>query len=208
VASITGTARVRCPSCGLEQDCQLLQSINTRDQPEAKQRLLAGELNVHVCACGKRMPLAVQLLYHDPDASYFCHVVPGGDDAMAEATEAFRQSGAGGTQRLVPSLNALVEKVKLLDAGLDDRAIEMVKVLLLASLGDGELGRVLLFAARDELLLRWLAFDEHGEPRILASPLAAYERLAERTSLRPTRELRIDRTWAVEAVREMIAGAS
>jgi hypothetical protein len=111
-------------------------------------------------------------------------------------------------QRLVPTLNALVEKVKLRDAGLDDRAVEMTKVLLLASLGDGEIERVLLFHEREVDRLYWLFVDEGSQGRILASPLASYERLAARLADRPETELRVDRKWAIDEVRTMIQGAS
>ena len=125
---------------------------------------------------------------------------------------AFAASGVSGTQRLVPSQNALIEKVKILDAGLADWAVEMTKILLLSSLG--ELDRVLLFAAvdRDKRVLRWVLFDEDGRsPEPVSSPLEAYEKLAERpqpaqSALHPDR--RIDRAWALEAVKSMIADAN
>jgi hypothetical protein len=208
---IVGTARVTCPACGVEQDAELVQSINTQKDPGYKTTLLAGELNVLACACGKRTQLAAEVLFHDPIADYFCRVVPGGDDAMAHAAELFRASGAIGIQRLVPTLNALVEKVKLLDAGLEDWAIEMTKVLLLASLGN-EIDRVLLFHAADPQasVIQWVLFDEEGRaPELMSSSLAAYEKLVVRTNARPgARELRIDRAWAVEAVRQMISNAN
>ena len=207
---VRGTARVSCPACGAMHDGKLVQTINTQTNPADKHRLLDGTLNVIECECGKRTQLAANLLFHDPDAHFYCQVVPGGDQAMAEAAAAFAASGVSGTLRLVPSLNALVEKVKLLDAGLEDWAIEMTKVLLLASIG--ELDRVLLFESidRDARLLRWVIFDEDGrtaEP--VSSPLASYEKLAERTQGRPgLAELRIDRAWAIEAVKVMVAGAN
>jgi hypothetical protein len=107
----------------------------------------------------------------------------------------------------VPSLNALVEKVKILDAGLDDWALEMTKVLLLATTGD--LDRVLLFERVDRAakLIHWVIFD--GAPHAVASPLDAYDRLAARTNAKPAiTELRIDRAWAVAAVQAMIASAN
>src|SRR5262245_52122180 len=131
---IRGTARVTCPGCGKAQDCELVQSINTRTNPADKQRLLAGELDVLACECGKRTQLAARFVFHDPDADYYCQVVPGDETAVRDAVAAFAASGATGTRRIVPSLNALVEKLKVLDAGLADWAIEMMKVLLLASI--------------------------------------------------------------------------
>lgn len=220
---IRGSARVACPACGAQHDGQLVQTINTQTNPKDKERLLAGELNVIDCACGKRTQLAANLLFHDPDRHYYCQVVPGGERAMEEAAAAFAASGVSGTLRLVPSLNALVEKVKLLDAGLEDWAIEMTKVLLLASIspaGAGpsgsmigsELDRVLLFDGvdRDAGTLHWVLFDEDGlsaEP--VSSPLASYEKLAAREHGRPPAgELRIDRLWAVQAVQKMVADAN
>lgn len=186
-----------------------MQSINTRSNPADKSRLLAGELNVLECAkCSKRTQLAANVLFHDPDASYYCQVVPGGERAMVEAEAAFAASGVAGTQRLVPSQNALIEKVKILDAGLADWAVEMTKLLLLSSIG--ELDRVLLFAAvdRDKQVLRWVLFDETGRsPEPVSSPLEAYEKLASRQPPSPS-ERRIDRAWALDAVKSMIADAN
>ena len=137
---------MRCPGCATDAEVTLVQSINPRDNPADKKRLLAGELNVLDCAsCGKRTQLAANVLFQEGD--YYCQVVPGGETAMKEAAAAFAVSGVSGTQRLVPSLNALIEKVKILDAGLLDWAVEMTKVLLLSSIG--ELDRVLLFATVD-----------------------------------------------------------
>lgn len=207
---IRGSARVTCPACGAKHDNELVQSINTQTNPKDKERLLAGELNVLACKCGKRTQLGANVLFHDPDAHYYCQVVPGGDQAMGQAAAAFAASGVSGTLRLVPSLNALVEKVKLLDAGLVDWAAEMTKVLLLASIG--ELDRVLLFDAidREAEVLRWVIFDEEGRaPERVSSPLAAYEKLATRTASKPAdSELRIDRAWGVEAVKKMVAEAN
>ena len=206
--AIVGRTTVQCPICDRASECALVQSINARTEPEAKARLLAGELNVLACACGRLSQLAVTVLFHDPDAAYWCQVCPGGDIAMAEGEAAFRSAGTGGTQRLVPSQNALIEKVKLLDAQLEDWAIEMNKVLLLASRADRDLERVLLFDRADDARVHWVMFDDDGM-HAMASPRAAYVRLVSRTAGRPTsREYRIDRAWAIDAVRTMIAEAN
>ncbi|HEX4451490.1 MAG TPA: CpXC domain-containing protein [Kofleriaceae bacterium] len=201
---IRGTTRVACPACGTERDCELVQTIDPRENPADKQRLLDGELNVLACDhCGKRTQLAAQLLYQDRDASYYAQVCPGGDDALEAGAIAFAASGVSGTRRVVPTQNALVEKVKVLDAGLADWAVELLKVLVLASIG--ELDRVLLFDALDGEVVRWLMFDEDGTLERVSSPKPDYDRLATRTA--PT-ELRIDRAWAVAAAQQMIESAN
>jgi hypothetical protein len=170
-----------------------------------KAKLLAGELNVLACECGRRTQLAATLLFHDPDADFYCQVVPGGDAEMSRAAELFRASGAVGTLRLVPSPNALVEKAKIVDAKLEDWAIEMAKLLLLASVDPNDLDRVMLFDRVDDEAIHWILYDGM-HPGAAKSPRAAYERLATRASSRPaSHELRIDRAWALAAVQRMIA---
>lgn len=207
--SITGTVRVRCPACGREQEATLVQSINADQDADHKRRLLAGELNVLACECGKRSQLAANVVFTDPGKAAHVRVVPrGGDDAMTEAAAQFRAAGITGTARLVPSLNALIEKVKILDAGLEDWAVEMTKVLLLST--TGALDHVLLFDRVDGATLRWVLFDAQGRaPEAVASPRDAYDRIAARASSRPApTEYQIDRRWAVDAVRAMIAATN
>jgi hypothetical protein len=206
--SVVGRVAVTCPACGRESECELVQSINARTEPAQKAKLLAGELNVLACECGRRTQLAATLLFHDPDADFYCQVVPGSDAEMAKAADLFRASGASGTLRLVPSPNALVEKVKIVDAKLEDWAIEMAKLLLLASLDANDLDRVMLFDRADDAAIHWILYDG-AQPEAAKSPRAAYERLAARTTSRPSaRELRIDRAWALAAVQAMIASGN
>lgn len=198
---ISGTIRVACPACGHRAEAAVTQSINAQEHPELKQHLLAGTLNVFTCErCGHHAPLEATLAYHDPAVPYFAVVTPGDRDPTGEA--ALAAIGEVGTRRVVPSRNALVEKVKILDAGFDDRVIEVLKVLLLASRGH-ELNTVLLFDHLDRTsqTLHWLLVDRGEFP--LASPAAQYAKLA--ATLAPgTDALRIDRAWAVEAAQAMV----
>lgn len=203
--TISGTVRVPCPHCTQEQEAKLVQSINARTNPELAVRLLAGDLNMLDCAaCGKRTLLSATLLYHDPARDYFCQACPGGERAMTAGAAAFLAIGGVGTRRLVPSQNALVEKVKILEAGLDDRVIEVLKVILLAA-DNEDLNSILLFDQVDRDLghLLWIMLKPE---RAVTSPLAAYDKLA--LTLKPTDDLRIDRAWALEAARTMMTNAN
>jgi hypothetical protein len=203
---ITGTAHVTCPACGREHDVPLVQSVNTTDDPDAKQKLLAGEFDVLDCECGKRTQLIAELLYVDPIANLYLQVAPT-PEAMSKGESAFGAAGATGTQRLVPSINALVEKIKIADAGLEDWVLEMVKVLLLASMADPDLNRILLFDHSDGDVIHWVLLGD--DARAMQSPMAAYERLAARTQARPkSTELRIDRVWGIAAVQQMMRGGN
>jgi hypothetical protein len=204
---IKGTVAVTCPGCGETSDRELVQSLNPRVNPADIERLLAGELNVLACSCGKHTQLAATLLFHDPDRDFYCQVAPGGDVAISEAEAAFAAADTSGIKRIVRSQDALVEKIRILAAGLEDWAVEMNKVLLLASIS--ELDRVLLFVTTDAELIHWILFDKGRAPEHVSSPLASYEKLAARRQGAPKPgELRVDRAWAVGAVETMINDAN
>lgn len=222
---ITGTVSVACPVCGAVAQHAVVQTVNPHADPDNAAKLLRGELNVATCACGKRTQLAADFVYSDPEAQIVLHACPDGEAAMQRAEAAFASSyGAPGpgqgvqrdveriVQRIVPSMNALVEKVKIAQAGLHDWAVEMLKVLLLASLAIDDDDRVLLFSHldRDAEAIRWLLFDPFGEsPSSMSSPLSSYERLLATAGAGPTPgQRRIDRAWAIEAVRAMIASGN
>ena len=201
--SVTGIVKVTCPACGRMRDCKLVQSINSAAEPEAKAKLLAGELNVLACDCGARTQLAAKLVYRDPDRDFTAQVVP--DGSLAEAAAMFDAAGMTGTRRVVPSQNALVEKIRILDAGLEDWKLEMVKTLLLASLGGLALEEVLLFERVEAGAIHWLRFGPDGLIRT-ASTLAQYAKLGGAPP--HARELQIDRAWAIAAVDRMIHSAN
>ncbi|MEO8840360.1 MAG: CpXC domain-containing protein [Kofleriaceae bacterium] len=181
---ITGKVEVRCPVCGTPQDAELVQSLNRREQPAAVQRLLAGELNVLQCiACSRRTPLAATMVFHDPDHAFYCQVVPG---ELAKAIAAFRESGATGSQRIVRTQNALIEKIKILDAGLVDWAVELVKL-------EVDAGPLLFDRADAEL--HWIKVERIVTG--IASPRAAYDAIATRE---PPTDYVIDRAWALASL--------
>jgi hypothetical protein len=206
--SLIANTQVTCPACGKTSSVALVRSINTQTDPTQKAALLRGELNVLVCDCGKRTPMAADLLFHDPAAGFFCQVALGDAEAIAKIKLAFEESGVAGVRRIVRSMNALVEKVKLNDAGLKDWAIEMVKVLLLTTLEDPTLDEVLLFDGIDRAkgTVSWVLFRAgQSAPQFLSSPLSSYEKgLDQWGAVAPGNQLEIDRAWALAALRKVM----
>ncbi|GEM_PF-1264570 len=207
--SLVSNTEVACPSCGKKSPVALVRSVNTQKDPSQKAALLRGELNLLVCSCGKKTPLAADLLFHDPVAAYFCQVCVGDAEAMTKVKLAFQESGVSGDRRIVPSMNALIEKVKLLDAGLKDWAVEMVKILLLTTLENPSLNEVLLFDGldREKGTLSWVLFREApGAAQFLSSPLAAYDKGLEQWSgaAPSAAQVEIDRVWALSALRRVM----
>ena len=65
--SSTAPMQVKCPVCQQPFTMQLEQIVDVGSEPTAKNRLLAGQLNLAVCPnCGNGGMLDAPLLYHDP----------------------------------------------------------------------------------------------------------------------------------------------
>ncbi len=126
---------VACPECGAISTATLWQSVNVTLNPELKEQVFSRELFEHTCPqCGETTHLFYPLLYHDQDRHLLIWMLPPDErgevsldplsmNAQAKIFPTYRL-------RLVASLNALLEKIMIFDAGLDDRAVELLKELL------------------------------------------------------------------------------
>ncbi len=69
--------QLTCPNCGTPYMADIYQVIDAARQPQLKQMLLSGQLNVAVCpSCGAGGRVATPLLYHDPAHELFMVHVP------------------------------------------------------------------------------------------------------------------------------------
>jgi hypothetical protein len=128
--SIVRTVDIKCPRCGIEVPTTVWNSVNVSLDPEAKERLLAGKLNLFHCAvCGYDTQIGANLLYHDMEREYIAQFYPFGDTESEEFLSAFGgdgQSDVGGVgfddapayyknQQLVFSMDELVRYVVFRD---------------------------------------------------------------------------------------------
>ena len=113
---------------------------------------------------------------------------------------------AGYTLRVTDSLNTFREKINILERGLDDRTIEIMKLLLFAQLNRDLDVVELLFHELDERTgdFRFVAVLSDGAEQYAAMPGTAYQRLhadVETYLYTPGGEFsRIDMTWAHQAL--------
>ncbi len=69
--------QLTCPQCGTPYSAEVHQIVNTKRNPELKQQLLNGTLNVAICpSCGAGGQMATLLLFHDPDHEMFMIHLP------------------------------------------------------------------------------------------------------------------------------------
>ncbi len=69
--------QIACPQCRTTYMADVHQIIDVGQQPELKQMLLAGQLNVAVCpSCGAAGQMSTAMIYHDPAHELFMVYVP------------------------------------------------------------------------------------------------------------------------------------
>lgn len=129
--------RLRCPACGNEEQVEVVDYINRERSPQLVEKLLANKLFNHRCSqCGKGHIIQSRLIYHDPLDQWFIIVLPGVKDQADSLRETLNdiadQSNTDLSNyhlRVVSNHAELVEKITLIQENLDDRLIEMVKLL-------------------------------------------------------------------------------
>ncbi len=142
--SLTGNAHVQCPECGHEMDVVFYESINSMENPEIKGQIISGSFFQIKCEkCGAVTPLVYKTLFHE-QGKYMIFLSLSDQDYM-ETTKAIasyrgEKKGLFGKKtftgplanyifRIVKNQGELEEKIRILDAGLDDRVIEGTKLV-------------------------------------------------------------------------------
>ncbi len=157
-------AKVNCPVCGSSFRTPVEQIIDVRVDPEAKQRVLGGNMNVTQCpACGWVGSLNVPFLYHDPSQELALLYLP----VEAGVNEQQRQAAAGRlTRSLMDSLPQEERKGYLLQPETFISLDSLVRHLLkLDGVTDEDLER----QESQQGLLRELLQAEPGEWELMLS---------------------------------------
>jgi hypothetical protein len=127
----------QCPHCGYDNHVETFESINSHDR-QVRDRLLSGALWTWQCAqCTKKTFSLYPVLYHDMRAwcmIYYLDQQMTDDPRVieqmvptAEQLTALRRFNHSYRFRLCRSLEDFIEKIRIIDAGLDDRAMEYLR---------------------------------------------------------------------------------
>ena len=125
--------RINCPRCGHRIEVSIWEAVNADMSPDFPQLLISGELFRHQCPeCDAKISLEMPLLYNDPINHARVWLLQKGQSVAAETEALGAHAGAPlplDRTRRVSSNRELCEKVSILEAGRDDRVIEVVKYL-------------------------------------------------------------------------------
>ena len=173
------TVTLPCPTCGVPAARRLVESANAARHPAFRAQILDGTFQRFVCgSCGGPSVYERELLYTDLPRGQLIGVFPSDRRGEGTALEpAFRRTmdtlaaepglrgRSPGLVRLVFGYPALREKLVAADAGLDDRAVEALKLLLLARTGwarSGSRGLLLVEASADTLVFEHVGVTDGG----------------------------------------------
>ncbi len=158
------THEIACPLCGREQDVELWDAIHVDSEPELREALVLNRVNRVECAgCQKSFRVDKPLVYQDREQDIFIQFDPlVGDRTLEGVVESFR-TAMEEMNRLLPKdvpppethlvveWSELIERIFLLEEGLDARLVEHIKYMMFQQNADklpaGQKG--LLFDAQD-----------------------------------------------------------
>ena len=138
--SIEKKERIECPYCSHEQVFESYESINLTKNPELKDKIINEELFKMKCEkCGKEALIAFPCLFHDVDKKQLIWLIGDYTQEQKEALDKDLKDSAKDdgerlfaesyNRRIVSSINELKEKILLIEDDLDDRVIEVLKIL-------------------------------------------------------------------------------
>lgn len=188
--SLNAKETIKCPACGVMHEITVWNSITISDSPDLKEDLLKGKINIFNCpSCSHRALMPVPLLYHDEEKRLMISFSPCEDERtkrqlFANIKESSAQSGElskleGYTLRFVAEYNNLLEKILLADFGLWDKAIEIIKLMILSQEPEKSEQRNCMFGKMENDEIEFLVQDRK-ENRIYTSrvPKKSYEEIS------------------------------
>lgn len=141
--SINIKQSVKCPKCAQMSEVTVWSSITVKDSQDLKADLLAGKINMFKCPSCEHIALMPHpMLYHDEDKKLMISFSPTNDTVLKEnmfsnIKESSKKSGElekleGYNLRFVTDYNELLEKVLIFDNELNDKAVEVIKLMILS----------------------------------------------------------------------------
>ncbi len=184
--SINTKKTITCPSCGTTTEMTLWQSVTADDSPDLKDDLLKGKVNIFRCgSCSQTALVPEPLLYTDAKCKLMISFSPCQPEKKAELFEKIKETSRssgeldtldGYNLRFATEYNELLEKILIFDNGLNDKVIEVIKLLVLMQDEEKMEQRVCIFGKCDENEIEFMVQDKKEE-QIYTSrvPILTYE---------------------------------
>ena len=168
--SLNSTQNVRCPQCGQMSEVTVWNSITVKDSADLKQDLLRGMVNMFRCpSCSHAALMPTPMLYHDEEKRLMISFSPCDDPILKQrlfdnVQNTSKESGElekleGYNLRFVTDYNELLEKILIFDNGLNDKTIEVLKLMILSQDVDKVEYRVCRFGKMENGVMEFMIYD-------------------------------------------------
>ena len=203
-----------CQRCENIIEMNIWDSINVSFDPEMKTKdMNRSAFFVECPSCGFKFTVNYGFLYHDMEGKYMLHYVQSEEEeqqvlrlyasgARDDALMAGNALMMGYRFRIVRSYNELVEKICIFDAGLDDKVMEIYKIIIELSGKTGQYDpeRVRMLYDRPGNVDSILIVEDSRLKATIPISMDMYDSLKEKYSGREdgsiAEDLLINRDWA------------
>lgn len=138
--STQSTRMFTCPKCSKEYEVSTWDSINVQLDPDLLETLYHNEIFKFECPhCHEVYQIAYPCLYHNPEQKFIVWLVDEkiSEDLKKNPLVPYEAKG-NYTYRYCKKIMEFVEKIRILEDGLDDRIIEMAKMFCEKQLIDSQ----------------------------------------------------------------------
>lgn len=130
---------IKCPKCGESQNVELYESLNVRKAPELRDQLMSNKINEVTCpSCQFVFRVDKPLLYIDQDHQLMIYLIPASENQYDTGEDQFNEfirnmlgllpaDFRAPEVQLVFNRVELIERIFLVEAGLNPRLIEYIK---------------------------------------------------------------------------------
>lgn len=180
---------IACPKCQKNQQVKKYSSVNITLKPELKDKIKSGYFFAFECEeCGVKIPMIYPCLYHDMENKNMIWLVPNcTNEQVVEVNninskqDMVEDLSIGYKKRIVKNTDSFREKIVIWDEGLDDKAIELLKIVYIskfeADLKERKLINV-LFEVLDNNYAFIFVFNE-GEPAMANIDMDMYRNVVD-----------------------------
>ena len=205
--SINSSETIKCPQCHQINEVNVWHSITVSDSADLKKDLLSGNVNMFLCpSCSYKALVPTPLLYHDEEKALMISFSPCTDEETKnklfnEIKQTSAQSGeldnlTNYNLRFVYDYNSLLEKILIFDNGLNDKAIEVLKVLILMQKPENMDNMTAMFGKLEDDFLEFLITDKTDNACYTSKvPMESYKTVKEQLRQSGVKDISFD--WEI-----------
>lgn len=209
--------KIKCSKCNAESEMLVWETMDTSTDPQLKAQIRNGDcFGWHCPHCDNKSLIFYPTIYHQVNEHYIICYVPGNPSSAVEYMKNINENNQSGydfndnyTKRVVSDINQLREKLLILDEGLDDRIIEIMKVFAMAeiqkSFSDLTVAEIYFNKEQDGTYNLAVKFD-NGQWGSTDFAMDSYDQVVKtfKTSLAVDDEVIIDTEWAITMIEKQM----